>query len=132
MAPSAEVHEDASGGPFEGPEKLLELWFQPSAEHVAEMRLPIKGGRRGNPAWTGLRQVDRSVWDGMLSEVECKVLSVIEGEEVDAYLLSCVLHFWRFLSLGAQRTDDEATASRACSYGLTSSFSRLAARRPCF
>jgi S-adenosylmethionine decarboxylase len=55
--------------------------------------LEIKGTRpnlHGAKNRHGLRQVDKSVWDKMLDEVQCKVLSVIEGEEVDAYLLSFV------------------------------------------
>ncbi|KAL8293507.1 hypothetical protein RQP46_000208 [Phenoliferia psychrophenolica] len=82
------IMADSSPGPFEGPEKLLELWFAPSEQHVLDGRLPLTGGRRGNDKWIGLRQVAKSVWDSMLDEVQCKVLSVIEGEDVDAYLLS--------------------------------------------
>ncbi|GAA5844121.1 hypothetical protein JCM11251_001825 [Rhodosporidiobolus azoricus] len=82
------VIDDSSPGPFEGPEKLLEIWFAPSEEDVVKRNLPIKGGRKGKERWTGLRQVEKSVWDSMLDEVCCKVLSVIEGEETDAYLLS--------------------------------------------
>lgn len=74
-----------------GPEKLLEIWFAPSEEDVVARNLPLKGGRKGKERWTGLRQVEKSVWDNMLDEVCCKVLSVIEGEEVDAYLLRSVL-----------------------------------------
>ena len=81
------ITSDSSPGPFEGPEKLLELWFAPSEQHVAERGLPIKGGRKGKGKWIGLRQIERRVWDSMLDEVQCKVLSVIEGEDVDAYLL---------------------------------------------
>lgn len=90
------VHlDDSSPGPFEGPEKLLELWFAPSEQDVAERGLQIKGERRDSEGkrkqrWTGLRQVERKVWDSMLDEVCCKVLSVIEGEECDAYLLRLV------------------------------------------
>lgn len=85
----------ALGGPA-GPEKLLEIWFAPSEEDVVSRHLPIKGGRAAaspnasrsyKERWTGLRQVEKAVWDNMLDEVQCKVLSVIEGEEVDAYLL---------------------------------------------
>lgn len=87
------VVEDSSPGPFEGPEKLLELWFAPSEQDVASRGLELRGGRvdkdgQKHERWTGLRQVARSVWDSMLDEVQCKVLSVIEGEECDAYLLS--------------------------------------------
>lgn len=107
------VFDDASPGPFEGdlllllaslsfletdanllshlgPEKLLELWFAPSEQDVVDRGLPLKGGRKGKERWTGLRQVERSVWEEMLDEVQCKVLSVIEGEETDAYLLRLV------------------------------------------
>ncbi|GAA6062284.1 hypothetical protein JCM10212_000944 [Sporobolomyces blumeae] len=82
------VFDDSSPGPFEGPEKLLELWFAPSEQDVVNRNLPLRGGRKGKERWTGLRQVERSTWEGMLDEVQCKVLSVIEGEEMDAYLLS--------------------------------------------
>ncbi|KAG9092050.1 spermidine resistance protein [Ceratobasidium sp. UAMH 11750] len=64
--------------PFEGPEKLLEIWFAESAEAVEIER----DGRKG------LRVVPRAVWEEMLDIVKCKVLSVIEGREMDAYLLS--------------------------------------------
>lgn len=67
--------------PFEGPEKLLEIWFAESAEAVSTER----DGRRG------LRVVPREVWEEMLNIVQCKVLSVIEGREIDAYLLRYVL-----------------------------------------
>jgi hypothetical protein len=66
--------------PFEGPEKLLEIWFAPSASAVPDACKTSK---------CGLKKVDRSVWEEMLSIVKCKVLSVIEGVEVDAYLLRC-------------------------------------------
>ncbi|QRV79317.1 adenosylmethionine decarboxylase [Ceratobasidium sp. AG-Ba] len=64
--------------PFEGPEKLLEIWFAESAEAVEVERDGLKG----------LRVVPRAVWEEMLDIVKCKVLSVIEGREMDAYLLS--------------------------------------------
>ena len=95
MSPSELVVELASDspGPFEGPEKLLELWFAPSEQDVASRGLESRGGRvdkdgKKSDRWVGLRQVERKVWDSMLDEVQCKVLSVIEGEECDAYLLS--------------------------------------------
>lgn len=69
-----------SSAPFEGPEKLLEVWFSPSAADVPDAHLH---GR------TGLRNVPRSIWEEMLEIVRCKVLSVIEGDEMDAYLLRC-------------------------------------------
>ncbi|KAL6897466.1 S-adenosylmethionine decarboxylase [Trichoderma evansii] len=62
---------------FEGPEKLLEVWFAPSAS-----ALPT--GARPN----GLKAVAADTWVSMLDMVNCKILSVLESETVDAYLLS--------------------------------------------
>ncbi|ORY32593.1 adenosylmethionine decarboxylase [Naematelia encephala] len=81
----------SSPGPFEGPEKLLEVWFAPSASALPETS--AAGAARYRPAavqreWKGLRRVPRAVWEEMLDIVKCKVLSVVEGAEVDAYLLS--------------------------------------------
>ncbi|KAG8529703.1 uncharacterized protein KY384_005184 [Bacidia gigantensis] len=58
------------------PEKLLEVWF--SASPTA---LPPSA-----PA--GLKTVPAETWKEMLELVNCKVLSVVESEHVDAYLLS--------------------------------------------
>lgn len=60
-----------------GPEKLLELWVAPSAAC-----LPPSAGPEG------LKRVPLAAWNDMLDLVHCKVLSVIESEHVDAYLLS--------------------------------------------
>ncbi|KAJ3344608.1 spermidine resistance protein, partial [Kappamyces sp. JEL0680] len=54
---------------FEGPEKLLEIWFNTTSS-------------------TGLRAVDPAVWHEMLKIVQCQVLSTIHNESADAYLLS--------------------------------------------
>ncbi|BEJ14885.1 hypothetical protein CspHIS471_0406520 [Cutaneotrichosporon sp. HIS471] len=110
---------DTSPGPFEGPEKLLEVWFAPtpdalvgtgSANHGSPLSTAVNGNgnvvnnghlsanhssarRRagvssnGQP-FQGLRTVPRAVWEEMLDIVKCKVLSVIEGDELDSYLLS--------------------------------------------
>lgn len=82
------VDDDTASGPFEGPEKLLELWFEPAAPvvDVSETGDDLKKSGR-----VGLRTVDRVVWEEMLDIVKCKVLSVVYGEEMDAYLLRCVL-----------------------------------------
>lgn len=72
----ATVDLDSSNA-FEGPEKLLEVWFAPSADEL--------------PAGTkdhGLKAVSGETWKGMLDLVNCKVLSVVESDHVDAYLLS--------------------------------------------
>ena len=70
----------ASSSPFEGPEKLLEIWFAPSPADVPDASSTITGKH-------GLRQIGRSVWEEMLAIVKCKILSVVEGTETDAYLL---------------------------------------------
>ena len=72
---------------FEGPEKLLEIWFAPSPADVERTGPPTKDGKYG------LRRVDRAVWEEMLDIVKCKVLSVIEGTDMDAYLLRSVISF---------------------------------------
>ena len=69
-----------ANGPFEGPEKLLEIWFAPSP---ADVPSAIDGKR-------GLRKVPRLVWEEMLDIVKCKILSVVEGAEMDGYLLRYV------------------------------------------
>ena len=115
----------SSPGPFEGPEKLLEVWFAPSASTLPTLQ-PIAGSSRVRPLqqathrggggdhtqvlsqttqqlgdggrpdaamqWDGLRRVPREVWEEMLAIVQCQVLSVIQGEEIDAYLLRWVKH----------------------------------------
>lgn len=88
-------------GPFEGPEKLLELWFADCPELLSPQALratfTILQDAQGRPLdadtapprpRVGLRAVPRAMWEGMLDIVKCKVLSVIEGQDVDAYLLS--------------------------------------------
>jgi len=72
--------ESFSGG-FEGPEKLLEIWFAENPSHVG----------------LGLKSISRQDWDDMLTQVGCKVLSVVKSAGVDAYLLRYALilpSFW--------------------------------------
>ena len=95
-----------SPGPFEGPEKLLEVWFAPSPDRLPEAgpstpltRRP-RGGEDEHQSWRGLRKVPREVWEEMLDIVKCKVLSVVEGEELDAYLLRWVPCWARHQSCG--------------------------------
>lgn len=52
------------------------MWFAPSAETLG----PAK------PA--GLKAVPEEIWKDMLDLVNCKVLSIVASEDVDAYLLS--------------------------------------------
>ncbi|OCH93120.1 S-adenosylmethionine decarboxylase [Obba rivulosa] len=72
---------ESATGPFEGPEKLLEIWFTPSPADVPDASTSTDDK-------LGLRKVPREVWADMLDIVKCKILSVIEGAEMDAYLLS--------------------------------------------
>ncbi|KAK3941026.1 S-adenosylmethionine decarboxylase [Diplogelasinospora grovesii] len=62
---------------FEGPEKLLEVWFAPTAKS-----LPPSAKENG------LKVVPAATWEEMLDLVNCKVLSIVKSEHVDAYLLS--------------------------------------------
>ncbi|KAI1173971.1 S-adenosylmethionine decarboxylase [Nemania sp. FL0916] len=62
---------------FEGPEKLLEVWFAPNPNCLPPGASP-----------NGLKAVSSETWVGMLDMVNCKILSVLESDHVDAYLLS--------------------------------------------
>ena len=62
---------------FEGPEKLLEVWFSATPASLPASTAPA-----------GLKIVPSDLWKDMLDLVNCKVLSVVESEHVDAYLLS--------------------------------------------
>ena len=80
--PHLTINKDAtvdldSTNSFEGPEKLLEVWFSASPD-----ALPA------STAGAGLKVVPSETWSEMLDLVNCKVLSIIESEQVDAYLLS--------------------------------------------
>ncbi|EJF65125.1 S-adenosylmethionine decarboxylase [Dichomitus squalens LYAD-421 SS1] len=73
--------QHTASGPFEGPEKLLEIWFASSPADIPDAHSSTDGKY-------GLRKVPRAVWEEMLDIVKCKILSVVEGMEMDAYLLS--------------------------------------------
>jgi S-adenosylmethionine decarboxylase len=75
------VSQAYAEGAFEGPEKLLEVWFLPNAN-------AIHAQCSGVFAKHGLRAIRREVWDAMLDQVHCKVLSMKRNAFVDAYLLS--------------------------------------------
>ena len=77
LTPSPPPNQASNQAPFEGPEKLLEIWW--------EVKAPSGDGVR-----RGLRAIPRAEWEAMLDIVCCKVLSVIEGHELDAYLLRWV------------------------------------------
>ncbi|KAI0745482.1 S-adenosylmethionine decarboxylase [Earliella scabrosa] len=77
----SDTDQQPASGPFEGPEKLLEIWFAPSPAECPDST-NADGGK------FGLRRVPRAQWEEMLDIVKCKILSVVEGMETDAYLLS--------------------------------------------
>ena len=56
---------------------MLEVWFSPSPQALEN---------DGNSA--GLKAVPADVWKTMLDLVNCKILSILESDDVDAYLLS--------------------------------------------
>lgn len=80
--PRLTIHYEAtvdldSTNVFEGPEKLLEVWFSPSPSDLPASASPV-----------GLKAVSSQEWETMLDLVNCKVLSVVASEHMDAYLLS--------------------------------------------
>jgi len=58
---------------FEGVEKLLEIWFAPDTEENHD---------------GDLRRIPRSEWDNLVKSVNAQILSVIENDDIQAFLLS--------------------------------------------
>lgn len=86
---ATEPNNDESGScPFEGPEKLLEIWFLPAPDVNDAQQ--TTDANESSATRSGLRTVDRKIWEDMLDIVKCKVLSVVLGREMDAYLLRSV------------------------------------------
>ncbi|KAJ2901077.1 spermidine resistance protein [Coemansia aciculifera] len=87
------THSDGYTGAFEGPEKLLEMWF--ASTDSAAMICADSGaelcGDDDQDQWSelrsGLRLVPRAVWRDMLELVHCQVLSTLCNERLDSYLL---------------------------------------------
>ncbi|KAF4120613.1 S-adenosylmethionine decarboxylase [Geosmithia morbida] len=82
VAPHLTINHDVaaeldSSNAFEGPEKLLEVWFAPSPSILPP-----------GAHVDGLKSVSGDVWVDMLDLVNCKILSVLKSDTVDAYLLS--------------------------------------------
>ncbi|KAI8874219.1 S-adenosylmethionine decarboxylase [Ramicandelaber brevisporus] len=101
---AADAPQEEYSGCFEGPEKLLEIWFASSPAQMQQL-IDAAPGTAPAPAWhaedlneftqfresgraSGLRRVPRRVWRSMLDLVHCQVLSVISDADADAYLLS--------------------------------------------
>lgn len=60
---------------FEGPEKLLEIWFYPKKTEVPH-------------AERSLRSIDHSKWKELLELVKCEILSTFSTDDMDCFLLS--------------------------------------------
>ncbi|CAO3654326.1 unnamed protein product [Mucor hiemalis] len=103
--PPSGTNYSAEFGCFEGPEKLLEIWFSPSPfttsrsnngngsdSEMSDESSPATPNESQTNLSLGfssdLRTVDRAIWDSMLATVKCTVLSVVSNAHVDAYLLS--------------------------------------------
>lgn len=93
VIPTSGENYSIQEGAFEGPEKLLEIWFSPSAERmkdhqnlVSEEEGDVKSHAPVEEK-TGLRVIPKPVLDKMLALVKCTVLNVISNDSVDAYLL---------------------------------------------
>jgi len=64
---------------FEGAEKRLVIYFAAESTDSKEKSLSTDAD---------LRLVPRSIWESVLDLVNCRILSVMSNEHVDAYLLS--------------------------------------------
>lgn len=74
-------------GGFEGPEKLLEIWFAPAAEALPIHQIVLES-KENLSQKLGFRSVTKESWAELLKLVNCEILSVISNEHIDAYLLS--------------------------------------------
>ncbi|KAI1319438.1 spermidine resistance protein [Mortierella claussenii] len=89
------TNDTQEAGSFEGPEKLLEIWFGPAPYLLQGIRtIPAEfqpaetdDSLEGSDRY-GLRIVPKSVWDQMLAIVKCQVLNSIQNDCMDAFLLS--------------------------------------------
>ncbi|KAI9235168.1 MAG: S-adenosylmethionine decarboxylase [Podila humilis] len=90
------TNDTQEAGSFEGPEKLLEIWFGSAPyllqgirtvpdEYVKEIS---EEDTLGGSDRYGLRIVPKPVWDEMLAIVKCQVLNTIQNDCMDAFLLS--------------------------------------------
>ncbi|KAG0246413.1 S-adenosylmethionine decarboxylase [Mortierella sp. GBAus27b] len=89
------TNDTQEAGSFEGPEKLLEIWFGPAPYPLQGIRtIPPEYQQAGNDDSLsgsdryGLRIVPKPVWDEMLAIVKCQVLNQIQNDCMDAFLLS--------------------------------------------
>lgn len=74
---------------FEGPEKNLEVWFHPTAAAATcTLAVPPMNLGQGEYERHGLRLVARSLWEELLKDVHCTILSSYHDEHMDSYVLS--------------------------------------------
>eukprot|EP00184_Porphyridium_aerugineum_P000238 CAMPEP_0184696864 /NCGR_PEP_ID=MMETSP0313-20130426/4022_1 /TAXON_ID=2792 /ORGANISM="Porphyridium aerugineum, Strain SAG 1380-2" /LENGTH=1055 /DNA_ID=CAMNT_0027155581 /DNA_START=107 /DNA_END=3274 /DNA_ORIENTATION=+ len=74
---------------FEGPEKKLEIDFSPKTRCIADMdKSNDHSSLTEEDKDKGFRYFPRSVWDLVLKDAQCTILSVRSNEHFDAYLLS--------------------------------------------
>ena len=90
MGDSFDCVTDDDGHPyFEGPEKLLEVWFKPAASlDGSSSSVTTRGPDATKPdsRW-GLRTVDRKVWEEMLDLVHCQILNSVSNDYLDSFVL---------------------------------------------
>ncbi|XP_032232469.2 S-adenosylmethionine decarboxylase proenzyme isoform X2 [Nematostella vectensis] len=73
-------------GFFEGPEKLLEIWWRPTLATESILR---NRGKCNNMAKKGdLREIPRQKWEKILQLVNCQIISEKRNEDMISYLLS--------------------------------------------
>ncbi|KAF9431818.1 spermidine resistance protein [Entomortierella beljakovae] len=89
------TNDNQEAGSFEGPEKLLEIWFGPAPYLLqgirtipTELQTTDSDDTLSGSDRYGLRIVPKPVWDEMLAIVKCQVLNSIQNECMDAFLLS--------------------------------------------
>ena len=105
ISPKSSDIKTASG--FEGPEKLLEIWFKSQSsdmdateidfdEFLSDCEKPAHHYKSSSHSLDsihyrykrkGFRHIDQSAWQNILDIVQCKILSIVKNEFVDAYLL---------------------------------------------
>lgn len=73
---------------FEGPEKNLEVWFHPTAAATYTLAHPPMNQGQTDYERRGLRLVPRCLWEDLLKDVHCTVLSSFHDEHMDSYVLS--------------------------------------------
>ncbi|KAI8984677.1 adenosylmethionine decarboxylase [Mycotypha africana] len=111
--PPSGANYSAEHGCFEGPEKLLEIWFSPApfarpvSSHAQATTARCTSNSdsefsdESNPVTPNdsminlslgfsndLRTVEKPIWDSMLATVKCTILNIVKNQHVHAYLLS--------------------------------------------